>query len=794
MTQMILHSFDESANLQLDFPKIIDQIRSHLATPFGAEELNQLEPSADSQKVDKLLSEVMEMVELLASGYHIPIGGLTDFRKYLEKIKPENAFLESEELIEVKNNFRLFGELARFFQEHEDKSPLLNLYAKGIHPHIPIVRQIEATIDSSGEVLDKASPELLQIRIKIRQLEAEKQHLLKQAIKRYSEFSQDEIITLRDGRMVLGIQQNYVNKVDGIVHGTSSSGATVFVEPMTTLKLSNQIQNLRIQERNEIIKILRFITDLIRQVREDIYYGIANIATLDMIYAKAKLAQKLDAKAPRLTDGSRLVLSQARHPLLILKMGHQHVVPLSVEIGKDFSTLVITGPNAGGKTVALKTIGLMILMTQIGMPIPASEDSEIPLSSRVLVDIGDRQSLEQDLSTFSAHIVRLKEILQNADANSLVLLDEIGTGTDPKEGAALAIAILTRLTRKKVLTVATTHHGELKAFAHATAGVENASMEFNLENLQPNYRLRVGIPGSSYAFEIARRYGLPAEIILHAKEFVGKEKDRLETLILNLEKQIQHLEEEKRQLSIKLSEAEGLRNLYGRQVEYLKKEKKSLQQKAAEEAQRILQEANAMVERVVAEIRTSQASRQSIKAAHQAIQTRKEEVRQILSREETASSDSATLAKGDVVWSKSLREEGELLDDPNGKDKLRVLVGNVKVTLDKNDLQKLNKREADTGVGSYYDTEKIDVINEGLKPELDLRGLDSVEAIERTDQYLSDVLDTGWDEVRIVHGKGSGVLRKRINEFLSKDKRVLEKRLGKWGEGDTGVTIIKLRK
>lgn len=794
MIQMTPHSFDDAASLQLDFSRIIEHLRSHLATPFGIEELNQLKPSVDPETVDKRLREVMEMMELLASGYHIPLGGLTDFRKHLDKIRPENAFLEPQELIEIKSNFRVLGELARFFKEHEEKAPLLNFYAKGIHSHTQIVREIEATIDPAGEVLDKASPELRQIRIKIRGLEFDKQNLLKQAIKKYSQFSQDEIITLRDGRMVLGIQQNFVNKVDGIVHGTSSSGATVFVEPMTTLKLSNQIQNLRIQERNEIIKILRFITDLIRQVRDDIFYGIANVAVLDLNYAKAKLAQQLEAKAPQITKNPRLILTQARHPLLILKMGPQHVVPLSVEIGKNFHTLVITGPNAGGKTVALKTIGLMILMPQIGMPIPANEDSEIPLFSKVLVDIGDLQSLEQDLSTFSAHIVRLKEILKNADQDSLVLLDEIGTGTDPKEGAALAIAILTKLTEKKVLTVATTHHGELKAFAHTTTGVENASMEFNLENLQPNYRLRVGIPGSSYAFEIARRYGLPEEIIARAREFVGKDKDRLETLILNLEKQIQGLEEEKRQLSIRLSEAEGLRNLYGRQMEYLKKEKKSLQQKAAEDARRILQDANAMVERVVAEIRSNQASRESIKAAHKAVQTKKEEIQQILSNEETTPAAHAELKKGDIVRSKSLREEGELLDDPHDKDKLRVLVGNVKVTLDRNDLEKLNKAQTDSSIGSYYGTEKIDVIGKVLKPELDLRGLDSVEAIEKTDRYLAEVLDAAWDEVRIVHGKGSGVLRKRINEFLSKDKRVLEKRLGKWGEGDTGVTIVKLRK
>lgn len=795
MKELTVRQSNDIAFSQLDFAKIIEQITMRFATPFGAEQINGLEPSTEKSFVEKSLKEVSEMMELLISGYNIPLKGMTDFRKYLEKIKPQNAFLDPDELIELKNNLRLMGELSRFFKEHLETAPLLNHYSKGIHYHAPIIRQIESTIDPSGEVLDRASSELRQIRIKIRSLEADKKSLLKQVIKQYAEFTQDEIITLRDGRMVLGIQQNYVNKVDGIVHGTSSSGATVFVEPMTTLQLSNKIQNLRIQERNEIIKILRFLTDLIRQVRDDIFYGLENVASLDFIYARANLARHLDAKVPKLTEHPVLKLSEARHPLLVLKLGREKVVPLSVEVGEEFHTLVITGPNAGGKTVAIKTVGLLILMTQIGMPIPASEDSTIPIFLKVLVDIGDRQSLEQDLSTFSAHIIRLKEILKQADQNSLVLLDEVGTGTDPKEGAALAISILSQLTEEKVITVATTHHGELKAFAHTTPGVENASMEFNMEDLQPNYRLRIGIPGSSYAFEIARRYGLPAKTISLARKFVGKEKDKLETLILNLEKQIQELEKEKQQLSIKLSEGEGLRTLYERQANQLKKEKKSLQQKAAEDAKKILQDANALVERVVAEIRAENASRQTIKSAHKALKTQKEEIQKILKNVEEPAAETLDLDKGDIVWIKSLREEGELLEGSSGKNKLRVLIGNAKITLYRTDLKKLDKMEArETSSKRESRPDKIESFREGLRPELDLRGLDSVEAIEQTDKYLSEVMDAGWEEIRIVHGKGTGVLRKKINEYLSRDKRVLEKRIGKWGEGDTGVTVVKLRK
>jgi DNA mismatch repair protein MutS2 len=342
-------------------------------------------------------------------------------------------------------------------------------------------------------------------------------------------------------------------------------------------------------------------------------------------------------------------------------MGQEAVVPLSLKLGGSFNTLLITGPNAGGKTVALKTVGLLIQMIRIGMPIPAGSDSEIPLLSNILVDIGDRQSLEQDLSTFSAHIVRLKGILEKADENSLALLDEIGTGTDPKEGSALAITILSELTKRNVLTIATTHHGELKAFAHRHSRVENGSMEFNLETLEPAYRLRLGIPGSSYAVEIARRYGLPEPLIQQARKYVGEAKDKLEDLILNLEERIQELEKKNSELSIKNTQAEAMRNLYQRQLDELKKNKADLKQQAAEEAQRILQEANALIERTVQEIRQTQASRAAIKSAKTLIREKKGEIEKAQIVEDPSPADIPFLQKGDFVWVEPLGEEGELL-------------------------------------------------------------------------------------------------------------------------------------
>ncbi len=779
---------------QLGFFKLLDFLQSLLATPYGTEKLAEQQFSQNIDVVKTELQKTMEMVGLLQAGYSVSLSGLSDIRPFLDKIKPQDAFLDPLELVGVKNNLQLMTDVRRFFQKYRDNAPLLQKYSSRIHEHRDIIENIEKRIDRTGEIFDNASPELRQIRLQIQALENDQKRKLAKLQKRYEEFSQDDILTLRDGRMVLGIQPNYVNKINGIVHGTSSSGATVFIEPMETLKISNDIQNLRIRERTEIIKILRFLTDLIRQVRNDIFYSIENIAILDLVLAKARLSQTLDATVPTVLDTPHLKIINGRHPLLLLKSGQEAVTPLDVEMGNAFHTLVITGPNAGGKTVAMKTVGLLVLMTQMGMLIPASGDSEIPLLRSILVDIGDRQSLEQDLSTFSAHIIRLRDIIEKADGDSLVLLDEIGTGTDPKEGSALAISVLMELTEKKVLTIATTHHGELKAFAHEFPGVENGSMEFDLETLLPTYRLRTGLPGSSYALEIARRYGLPEHLLARATQLVGEEKDKLEDLILSLEARLQTIEKERGALSIKLSQAEAMRNLYERQLDQLKANKSSLKKTAEAEAQKILQEANALIERTVREIRESAAAKSVIKNARERIREKREILQKGTEKSINGGELPRGLSKGDRVWIESLQETGELLDHPGGKRKVRVSVGNVTLTVDISGIHKTKKKIQPPKTGRSVTADQLDAPGEGVLPELDLRGLDSHDAIDETNRYLDEAIQSDWEEIRIVHGKGTGVLRTAVNNFLARDKRVESKRLGHWGEGDTGVTVVKLRK
>ncbi len=794
MEIMNQHMQNDENLIQLELPILLKKLSELIRSPYGQDQLKILSTIENKELIKTKLNEVTEMVSLMEDESNLPIIALPEIRHYLEKTQPEDAFLEASELNQIKFILNTFSELKQFVKRYQKNYPHLARYSDRIHLHTSLLKEIEATLDQKGEIREDASRELRAIRLEIHRLEAEQKKVLLKVLKRYTEFSQDDIVTMRDGRLVLGIQQQYVNRINGIVHGTSGTGATVFIEPMETLRMSNQIQNLKIDERKEIIRILKFLTGLVREIRGDLYYSIENYGILDFVHAKAQLSKLLDASAPHITDDHKLYLINARHPLLSLRDGVQHVVPLTLQLGENYNTIIITGPNAGGKTVALKTVGLLAVMALMGFHIPAHPDSEIPLLESVLVDIGDRQNLEQDLSTFSAHILRLQEILKKATARTLILVDEIGTGTDPREGSALGIALIRKLTELNSLTVATTHHGELKVFAHQTESVENASMEFDVDSLQPTYRLRIGIPGSSYAFEIAHRYGLSESVLRKAKQILGEDKGNLENMIIKLNERLQEVEKEYRELNIKLSQAQGLKILYEKEMDKFKSEKSKRIREAAAEANLIISEANAKIEKIIAEIRKNQASKSTIRKAHGLVTSMKEQTEKILAQSQPDLNKSDELHSGEVVWIESLNSEGEILSDPDSKEKVWVLVNDVRLRLSVRDLRKIGKKKIENDHVFKQEKGISDNLKEGITPELDLRGMDSYEAAEAMTIYLDQAMEYGWDEVRIIHGKGTGVLRKKINEILSRDARVEEKRLGKWGEGDSGVTVVKLKK
>jgi DNA mismatch repair protein MutS2 len=618
-------------------------------------------------------------------------------------------------------------------------------------------------------------------------------------LKNLSEYVQEEIITIRNGRMVIPVKDEHKNKVKGFIHDQSSSGFTVFIEPLETFEINNEIHSLRIEEQKEIEKILRELTDEVRKKVNEAESNFSALLEIDINHSKAKFSIKVNGAQPKISNGNYVKLINARHPLLILKE-NKSVVPLNIEIGeeqssgKDFYTLVITGPNAGGKTVALKTVGLLTLMTQSGMHIPAGEYSEVSIIKKIFVDIGDKQSIENDLSTFSSRIERLKEIVLNSDENSLVLLDELGTGTDPKEGSAIAMAVLENLTNKKALTIATTHHGELKAFAFESDGMENGSMEFDEKTLQPTYNFRVGIPGSSYAFEISQRLGIPESLIKRAREFVGTEKAKLENLINDLEAKIQQNYNLKNELEKEKTQYEGLIKLYNQRAWELKKREVEAKKRALEESKRIIDNANLLVDKIIKEIKESQTEKE-IRDKKKEIRDKEKEISEKIeeiSDERLVIRDkreNIRIKVGDFVRLANSNSVGKVISDMDSHKNVLVEFGNIRMKVNISDIEKTEKPQnvkSSTVTINFVDSSKV-------KNELDLRGLTAEEAFEVTDKYLDDAYLAGWESVTLIHGKGSGALRQKLNSFLEKHPRVKSKRLGYWNEGEAGVTVVELK-
>ncbi|HHM23519.1 MAG TPA: endonuclease MutS2 [Bacteroidetes bacterium] len=775
----------------LEFDRILEIVSGYAACRLGKQRVLALEPIADRDRLSLRLREVAEMTAAVRYDDAFPIHGYRDVRSSLKKASHEGSMLPIEELIEISQTLEVSGAVHRYLGSRAKKYPALHRYFHTIHSFASVVREIARVIDfSSNEVKDNASPELRSLRRQLRQEQERVRTRLAQLVEQYKDFLQEPIITIRDGRMVIPVREDSKGRVPGFIHDRSSSGATLLIEPMPVFELNNRIRELQIEERREVERLLRQLTELVRERVQDIQESLQTLAELDALHAIGRFAAEWDAAVPRLSDRV-LQLIQGYHPLLVIKHGgRERVVPLDVTLGEDFTLLVITGPNAGGKTVALKNIGLSALMVQCGLPILASEESRIPVFDRIFVDIGDQQSVEQDLSTFSAHVARLAEILNSATKNSLVLIDEIGTGTDPAEGAALAMAFLERIREIGALTVVTTHQGALKAFAHRLKGAENASMAFDEESLQPTYRFRVGIPGSSYAFEIATRLGLPQRILRRARELVGSAHHRLEEFILELEQKLNRYQRLLADAEIKKSELEALTKLYRERYQALQKEEKRLKRKAAEESKAILERANAVIEEAVREIRARQAQKDSIKEARARVEAVRNEVEEQL--EEFREEDLATgelPKKGDLAFWAEMNVTGEVVTDPDEKGQVWLEVGDLKLQIP---LEKLRKAASGAKRPKAAPAKHVETPRD-LRTEIDLRGLTMDEARPVLEKYLDQAYLAGLDQVRIIHGKGTGALRKKVQEYLRSHPKVAEFHFAPWNEGDTGVTIVKFR-
>ncbi|MBZ4653578.1 MAG: muts2 family protein [Peptococcaceae bacterium] len=781
---------------KLEFHKIIDRLVNHCASIPGKELAGDLKPSCDIAEVERWLTETTEAKEVLRYYPNFTLGGIRDIRGSLRKAAM-GGVLEPEEFLAIGDTIQAAKRIKSFFTGDGKKYAQIAAYGQNLTTFPKIEEQIKKVITPEGEVSDNASEELARVRRQLRSLQGRVREKLDGLVRsaEMQKYLQDPIITIRNDRYVIPVKQEYRQQVPGLIHDQSASGATLFIEPMAIVEINNEIQRYEAMERAEVIRILRHLTKLVELQHEEMTVTLETLALIDFIFAKAKLSADLDGGQPRMNNKGYVNIVQGRHPLVQGK-----VVPTTIHLGKDFDTLVITGPNTGGKTVTLKTVGLFILMAQAGLHVPAQAGTELAVFDQVFADIGDEQSIEQSLSTFSSHMTNIIQILDKVDANTLVLLDELGAGTDPTEGAALAMAILDYLIHVGAKTIATTHYSELKSFAYNHERVENASVEFNVETLQPTYRLLIGVPGKSNAFEISKRLGLKPELVEKARSFLSQEEVRVADLIENLETN-QLLSERDR------LEAEKLKNLARTKLETLEKREQEfvekvrrITQKAQEEALEIITRARKESEAILKEVREIQkkaqnGSQQEILALRDRLREEEEAVQDKLYKE-TGEEElpAGDLEPGDTVIIKRLNQKAVVLAKPDHNHEVLVQAGIMKLNLKLRELRKIDEEQKEqvrhkTGAGTIAAAKAMEIKN-----ELDLRGLTVDEAIIETEKYLDDAYLAGLPQAYIIHGKGTGALRSAVSDLVKKHKFVKSARTGGYHEGGHGVTVIEFKK
>ncbi|MBS4025007.1 MAG: endonuclease MutS2 [Clostridia bacterium] len=777
---------------KLEFDKIINRLTRCCASNIGKELAEQLKPTAKLETVKIWLEQTSEAKEIWRTSPMIPLAGIKDIGPYLQQVK-KGGILTASMLFEVGETMSTAQQLRQFVEKLNLKFQQVRNLGLGLVGVPRLIQEINRSILPEGEVADAASVELRQIRSGMRSKQGQVKDKLDSIIRSTTlqKYLQEPIVTIRNQRYVVPVKIEYKQQVPGILHDQSASGATLFIEPMAVVELNNDLRRLEVREEQEVQRILAALSALIEVHLVELEQNLDILAELDFIFAKGKLSQLMDGGAPELNDRQYIKIIQGRHPLITGK-----VVPVSIELGGEFTTLVITGPNTGGKTVTLKTVGLFVLMAQAGLHLPCDEGSSMGLFEQVFVDIGDEQSIEQSLSTFSSHMTNIVDITENLTAKSIVLLDELGAGTDPTEGAALAMAILDYLRRHGARTIATTHYSELKAYAYAHQEVENASVEFDSVTLSPTYKLLIGVPGRSNAFEISSRLGLRAEVIGKAKEFLTQEEVKVANLIKNLEQNQLIIQQERKEAELLRQEALHQLELAGKKEELIKNREQQILQEANEEAIRILAETKRTANELIKEIREAKntAAVQQERLAMQARekltkeQDKRVTIRGDLAREMPVES-LKNVKPGDKVYLPKFNQKGEVLSAPSTGGEVQVQAGIIKLTVKVSDLRLLKEEKEDKGQVIHGSLAKRKA--EHISPEIDIRGYLVDEALHELEKYLDDALLTGLPWVRIIHGKGTGALRQAIQEFLRQLPYVRKYRLGGHEEGGTGVTVIE---
>lgn len=777
----------------MEFDKIIKMLFSKCDTVLGRELAEDLRPISDINRLEKWQNETTEGCSLLEK-VNIRLSGVTDIRSLLVRCQRGGA-LNSRQLREIADNLTVSKRIKKQVQEYG--TGILLSMAKDIGDFTALEKLLHRSINEEGEVTDDASIELSSIRRQIKIAQGRIQRELEKFLRgtTTSKYLQEHIVTQRNNRYVVPVKIEYKAQVAGIVHDQSASGATLFIEPMAVVEANNQLNQLRSSELKEVERILFSLSVQVSQEAESIGEMLNIVAEIDFIVSKARLSLEMNANEPLLNNRGNLRMVNARHPLL-----KGEVVPISLDLGDKHHTMVMTGPNTGGKTVALKTVGLLALMTQAGLHVPADAGTIMPVFDRVLVDIGDEQNIEQSLSTFSGHMKNIIEILKQATGSSLVLLDELGAGTDPAEGAALAMGILEQLHSIKVRTIATTHYSSLKSFAYDHEEMENASVEFDSLTLQPTFRVLQGVAGSSNAFEVAARLGLEEDVIERARRFLGEEQLKLRKLMENLEESQRKIHQNQRSMDEERERIILLKRQLEEEASRLEERKRETIQKAREEALQIVNQAKRKTERMIKELERSARERDP-KKRHGAYHGIKQEFRDSQDQlvegmdimEPEGELTRENLKVGDLVFIKSMKQKGKVLEVSDNQDVL-LQVGILRLSTDLSDLKGVSEKSQtpqtlERSVTSGLLFQK----SMEIKTELDVRGSTLQEAIERVDKYIDDACLAGLGTIYLIHGKGTGALRKGLHEFLASHNQVRSFKLGEYGEGDSGVTIVSLK-
>ncbi len=783
----------------LEFDKILKVLSSRAPMQDAKEMALSLRPETEIERVRELLEQTDDAVRL-SSGYGSPsFGNAKNIANPVARAQ-NGGVLSMRELLDIAEVLRIIRSLKEWRAHCENiQSPHIAKYFEALLPNKYFEDKITTSIRSEDEMDDNASPKLKDIRRKIHSSELNIRDRLEKMIRSQSvsKYLQDAIITQRDGRYVIPVRADSRNEVPGLLHDTSSSGATLFVEPMAIVEINNEIRELMIKEREEIDRILAELSGEVATFAQNIMQSYDATVSLCLIFAKSSLSFEMRACKPNLNDEGRIYLKNARHPLLDKKT----VVPVTIPLGQEFDTLIITGPNTGGKTVSIKTVGLLTLMAMCGLMLPVSDGSEISVFHNVLADIGDEQSIEQSLSTFSSHMKRIIDIMNLADEHSLVLIDELGAGTDPVEGAALAQAILMQLHRKGAKIAATTHYAELKSYALETVGVCNASCEFDVKSLKPTYRLHVGLPGRSNAFAISERLGLDLDTVQLAQGLVKDEDARFERVVAALETATREAERDRSEAQRIKGEMEALKATRKAQADELQRNREKAMQKAREQAQALVDRARAEAERMLSELEALKNNNDSVE---ERIRKARAEVKGGIRRMQDAADPiekneklggnfTAPLKKGDKVMLIDIRKEATVIEDQKG-DEVLILAGIVKTKVKVTSLAPIDKSK---GTVAKTRTVKrptgIDTNIRTAQSEIDIRGLTGDEAALELDRFIDNSVMAGFGNVWIIHGKGTGALKKAVHAYLRTNASVKEFRFGVYGEGEDGVTVVTLK-